>query len=226
MIHDFYHNTREEIKELEARIKNYDTWMQEAEEKHRTDVASHLQKVKHLEYENQNNCEKVKQDGQTYMKDENTSHTTTEKENMKEKKQLKNAYGEDDRCNIGDIDEKEHDLKTQNDEMRKNLEANKKELIQKYEEKMRELEAQLQLRMKVEIHEIEERKNQHINELMVNHESAFQEMKAYYNDITRENIELIKVHKDKLKEIKAQISGNDYIVADLKKKEKDMQIPL
>jgi hypothetical protein len=57
--------------------------------------------------------------------------------------------------------------------------------------------------MKVEIHEIEERKNQHINELMISHQQAFREMKEYYNDITRENIELIKVHKDKLKEIKA-----------------------
>lgn len=27
MIHDFYHNTREEIKELEARIRNFDTKM-------------------------------------------------------------------------------------------------------------------------------------------------------------------------------------------------------
>jgi hypothetical protein len=42
MIHDFYHNTREEIKELEARIRNFDTKMQEAEISHRTDVASHL----------------------------------------------------------------------------------------------------------------------------------------------------------------------------------------
>lgn len=25
MIHDFYHNTREEIKELDAKIRNYDT---------------------------------------------------------------------------------------------------------------------------------------------------------------------------------------------------------
>jgi chromosome segregation ATPase len=51
-------------------------------------------------------------------------------------------------------------------------------------------------------------------------------MKEYYNDITRENIELIKVHKDKLKEIKATIAGNDFIVADLKKKEKDLKVPL
>ena len=36
MIHDFYHNTRQEIKELEARISNFDTDMQEMEEAHRT----------------------------------------------------------------------------------------------------------------------------------------------------------------------------------------------
>jgi len=56
--------------------------------------------------------------------------------------------------------------------------------------------------MKVEIHEIEERKNQHINDLMKNHEDAFREMKEYYNDITKENIELIRMHKEKLMDIK------------------------
>ena len=46
--------------------------------------------------------------------------------------------------------------------------------------------------MKVEIHEVEERKFQHINDLMVNHESAFQEMKEYYNSITKENVDIVK----------------------------------
>jgi hypothetical protein len=68
---------------------------------------------------------------------------------------------------------------------------------------MVELNDELDLRMKVEIHEIEERKNQHINELLKNHEEAFREMKDYYNDITRENLELIRMYKEKLIEIKA-----------------------
>ena len=42
MIHDFYQNTREEIKELEADIKNFDTKMQKEEETHNTLVVSHL----------------------------------------------------------------------------------------------------------------------------------------------------------------------------------------
>lgn len=76
------------------------------------------------------------------------------------------------------------------------------------------------------MHEIEERKNQHINDLMLSHENSFREMKEYYNDITRENIELIKVHKEKLKEIKANIQNNDYVVADLRKKESELKHPL
>lgn len=42
MIHDFYHNTREEIKELDAQISNFDTKMQLEEQKHRTDIVSHM----------------------------------------------------------------------------------------------------------------------------------------------------------------------------------------
>lgn len=56
---------------------------------------------------------------------------------------------------------------------------------------MQRLEAELELRLKVEIHEIEERKNQHINDLMMNHERAFRDMKDFYTDITKENLELI-----------------------------------
>jgi len=51
MIHDFYNNTREEIKELEAEILNFDTQMQKKEKDHDTEVISHLQKVQHHEYE-------------------------------------------------------------------------------------------------------------------------------------------------------------------------------
>lgn len=41
-------------------------------------------------------------------------------------------------------------------------------------------------------------------------------MKAYYNDITRENLELIKTHKDKVDVIKKQIETNGKTVEFLK----------
>lgn len=102
------------------------------------------------------------------------------------------------------------------------LEFTKKALIENYEMKLQKLEAELELRMKVEVHEIEERKNEHINELMMNHETAFREMKQYFNDITRENLELIKVHKEKLSELKTQTATNENLLLTLKSTVKEL----
>ncbi len=57
---------------------------------------------------------------------------------------------------------------------------------------MSKLKEDLELKLKVEIHELEERKNLHINELMNNHDKAFSDLKTYYNNITQENLNLIK----------------------------------
>lgn len=51
----------------------------------------------------------------------------------------------------------------------------------------------------VEIHEIEERKNLHINDLMENHENAFKQIKEYYNDITDDNLKLIRSLRDQVR---------------------------
>lgn len=216
MIHDFYHNTREEIKELEARILNLDTSMQDEESKHRASISSHMQKVKHLEYEHQNSCDVVKSDATEEMKVEREHHLKTEDTNLNSKSELKSAYSRDDMANISDINDKERECKQNVVDLETDLENQKQFLIENNETKLVKLREELTLRMKVEIHEIEERKNEHINLLMTNHEKAFREMKQYYNDITRENLELIKVHKEKLTEIKEKIASNVVLVGEMK----------
>jgi growth arrest-specific protein 8 len=122
MIHDFYHNTREEIKELEARVINYDTKMQDAEAKHRTDIVSHMQKVKHLEYEHKNSCGTVKQDADKDMKHEKSHHTDNEKANLDDKGQRKSEYVISEKSNIADIQEKEEDLQRKVEDLQSELE--------------------------------------------------------------------------------------------------------
>lgn len=52
----------------------------------------------------------------------------------------------------------------------------------------------------MEMSEVEERKNNQINELTQHHERAFNELKNYYNDITLNNLALISSLKvDKVK---------------------------
>lgn len=60
------------------------------------------------------------------------------------------------------------------------------------------LREEMDLRRKVEIQEVEERKNVHVSELMKKHEKAFTEIKCYYNDITHNNLDLIKTLKVRL----------------------------
>ena len=87
MVHDFYHNTRAEIKELEARIKNFDTEMQDMEESHRTNIKVFMQKVKHLEYEHENNCGNVKTQSQKIMTEERKHHIESDKDMLAKKKE-------------------------------------------------------------------------------------------------------------------------------------------
>lgn len=203
MIHDFYHNTRSEIRELEARIKNLDTDMQTLEEKHKTQIKVYQQKVKHLEYEHGNNQEQVRNEAAKFMNEEKQYHTDNEKDMIKDKKKYKDEYVRDQITNAASIETEEKDFDLEIAELKRKLDEDRVNLIQTYERKYEQLEEELELRQKVEIHEIEERKNQHINELLKNHEEAFREMKDYYNDITRENLELIRMYKEKLVDIKA-----------------------
>jgi hypothetical protein len=110
MIHDFYHNTRSEVKEVEARIKNLDTQMQQMEEAHRTEIKVFMQKVKHLEYEHANNCDRVKIEAHRDMKEERLFDTEREKDMQKEKRKLKENFARDDFQNQTDIDGTEKDL--------------------------------------------------------------------------------------------------------------------
>lgn len=83
-----------------------------------------------------NNCEMVKKDGQKYVSDETDDNRNTETENLKEKKQLKEQYSENDRSNVAEVYDREGDLKKQNELLKEELEGSKESLIKKYEESM------------------------------------------------------------------------------------------
>jgi prefoldin subunit 5 len=61
---------------------------------------------------------------------------------------------------------------------------------------------------------------------MENHTKSFKEMKDYYNQITRESLELIKVLKERLQDIKDNIKKNDEIIDSLEREMVQFQEPL
>lgn len=73
---------------------------------------------------------------------------------------------------------------------------------------------------------LQERKNLHINDLMRNHESAFGQMKSYYNDITNDNLKLIRSLKDELLEMKKKAVANQKLMLDISSENKRLSEPL
>ena len=91
---------------------------------------------------------------------------------------------------------------------------------------MKILRDDLELRRKQEIHEIEERKNTHINELMKKHERAFSEIKNYYNDITHNNLDLIKTLKEDVADMKKREAASDKLMHEILQDKKSLSEPL
>merc|ERR1711871_907947 len=122
------------------------------------------------------------------------------------------------------------ELKQENDKsvtkLRQQYEREVKELQLKYEKKMKLLREDLELRRKVEILEIEERKNSHINELMKRHEKAFGEIKNYYNDITHNNLDLIKSLKEEAGDMKKKEAANEKLMFEIAQENKRLSEPL
>lgn len=69
------------------------------------------------------------------------------------------------------------------------------EIESKYEIKMKCLRNELEKRRKADLQELEEQKNEQINNLLKSHDKAFVDVKNYYNDVMVNNLALITTLK-------------------------------
>merc|ERR1712196_373862 len=90
---------------------------------------------------------------------------------------------------------------------------------------MKLLRDEAELRRKLEVHEIEERKNDHIQLLMKKHEKAFGEIKNYYNDITHNNLDLIKSLKEEVAEMRKKEQQDEKQMETVSQENKRMSEP-
>ncbi|XP_076295227.1 growth arrest specific protein 8 isoform X2 [Lasioglossum baleicum] len=194
----FWEITRHQLEEARATIRNKEREKEEVTEKHETELKLYKQKVKHLMYEHQTNLSETKAEHMVALKLAQDDHIAQENELYKDKKDLKKTIREQDSAHLNEI----RALKLQNaeeiDKITKQFETEAAEIEQKYEQKLANQYESLTLKHRMEITEVEERKNIQINNLIKNHETAFSEMKTYFNDINLNNLSLIKSMKDQM----------------------------
>merc|ERR1719265_1715512 len=186
----------------------------------------HEQKVQNLEYEHKNSKRQVIQEGDMGIQKERDIHTDNVVNMNREKRQIKDEFRELQFSHAEDIKMMRMQFAKGLDKVRKTFEQNHEALVAQYENQVEQLKIDLELKAKVEVHEIEERKNQHINELLFNHQEAFDEIKTYYNDITHDNLQLIRELKDEITGMREREKTNQKRMALLTQENKDLSEPL
>jgi hypothetical protein len=225
-INAFWEITKKELDDKRAEMRNKDREMEEMEERHQVEIKVYKQKVKHLLYEHQNNITTLKADGESALK---LSHEAAQEEAaglQKDKRSLKLEIKESELAHEDVVRQLKLEHAKEITKLREAFEINAKELGQKYEKKMKLLRDDLEIRRKQEVHEIEERKNTHINELMKHHEKAFAEIKGYYQDVTHNNLDLIKTLKEEVGEMKKKESANEKLMYEIAQENKRLSEPL
>jgi hypothetical protein len=110
--------------------------------------------------------------------------------------------------------------------LRQEFERKTKEMHLKYEKKTKLVRDELDASRKSEIQRIEDQKNAHIQELMKSHEKVFADIKNYYNDITHNNLDLIKSLKEEVALLKAKELQEEKLMYDTAQENKRMSQPL
>ncbi|GLC38346.1 Dynein regulatory complex subunit 4 [Pleodorina starrii] len=225
-INAFWEITKKDLEDRRAELRNKDREMEEMEERHQVEIKVYKQKVKHLLYEHQNNITTLKADGELALKLQQDEYRKREGDLGKDKRNLKLELKEQELAHQDIIRQLKLEHAKEITKLRQEFELQARELQQKYEKKMKMLRDDMELRRKQEIHEIEERKNTHINELMKKHERAFAEIKNYYNDITHNNLDLIKTLKEDVAEMKRREAQNEKLMYEIAQDNKRLSEPL
>lgn len=226
MVVRFYEITKQEVRQNEAELLDMDRQMEALERDHRVHIKVHEQRVQNLEYEQKESRRQVGNEGESSVQREREEHGERVLNMNREKIDIKRDLREQQLQNEDDVKMMRQGFAKGLQKLRETFEHNHQQLLEQYEQQVQELKIDLELRRKVEIHEIEERKNQHINELLFNHQEAFDEIKAYYNDITRDNLQLIKNLKDEIQDMKDREKKNQKKMQVLTQENKDLSEPL
>ena len=175
----------------------------------------------------------VKKQAQIKLKNSEDEHRINERELKQDLRALKVMEKEQDVRQTEYSNALTKHYNSLSTQKRKEHERIASEIQEKYKAKMTRLREDMETRRKAEILKIEAKKNRTIEELKQKHEQKYQEIRDYYNDITRLNMDMISTLRTDFKTEKArenqanrekmiQHANNDMIVKPLEHVKKEI----
>ena len=201
MINEFYELSKEEEKKLKDACEKEEIVMDHLQQEHQNEINAFINKYRHLEYDHDLFInEKLPNKSQEAMDKEEQIRGHREEIYMQKKQDLKDGIKTNTIRHRDQIESTKASLQHNYEDKKRQLEERLRNIIRNYKEKMKQLAADLELRLKVEIHELEERKNLHINNLNRVFDEKMNKWKGENINQIKESIKIIKQYIGTLKD--------------------------
>ena len=222
MITEFYEISKQEEKKLRDACEKEEIVMDNLQQEHQNEINAFINKYRHLEYDHDIFInEKLPNKSQEALNKEEEIRGHREDIYMQKKQDLKDSINANTIKHRDQIESKKQSLQNNFDEKKRQLEERLKNIIKNYKRKMKQLSEDLELRLKVEIHELEERKNLHINNL---NRTFDQKMKDWKNENINQIKESIKIIKQYIGVLKDYENDNKKLTKDNDALQKEIDI--
>eukprot|EP00300_Choanocystis_sp_HF-7_P038880 c5636_g1_i1.p2 GENE.c5636_g1_i1~~c5636_g1_i1.p2 ORF type:complete len:462 (+),score=149.45 c5636_g1_i1:131-1516(+) len=200
----FWEISKKDLEETKAALRNKDRELEELEESHQVQIKVYKQKVKHLLYEHQNKVAQLKTNAEGQLTLQHTDEVAKQEGLQRAKRDLKLKLKERQSKNEQHIKTIQLNHEREKTKLREDYERQATDMHANYVQKTRALRREIERRRKTELKDLQNRKDLFIQDLMANHEKAFTDIKAYYFDITQNNMALIVSLKEHVEELRKQ----------------------
>eukprot|EP00759_Apiculatamorpha_spiralis_P027117 PhF_6_TR30119/c0_g1_i1/m.44002/K19942/GAS8; growth arrest-specific protein 8 len=225
-INAFWEISKKELELVRAELRNKEREKEEMKERHQVEMKVFKQKMRHVLYEQTAQIVQLKTEAERALKVRLEDHRTSENDLRHDVRQLKQSKKE------LELQQKEEMARTKLQHARELTEQAKeqeqalRELQVKYEKRVKLLREEMENKRKFEIESIEKRKADHIKELRLAHDQAFEAIKDYYNDITSSNLDTISGLKDEVTTRKKTEVGNEKMMFEIAHQNRRLTEPL
>ena len=218
MLSQLVKSTEEDIEAISKRKEIARSEMELKQQEHDQLVKSYMQKIKQLEYENVQTLERIEKEGVEEMKREDSAHQNFIKTTQDINAHLNDEFNRKRSKRLKKIAKNEEEFQTILQTTKTDFETALEKFRKLNDKFLEDLEKELELKIKSELHDIEERKNCHINQLIKNHEVDYEELRNFYNAITVENLALIQAQREEIVTSHENHSANLKKLAELRRK--------
>ena len=202
LITNFYDISKDEENKLKEAIEKEEVVMDTLQKEHQDEINAFINKYRHLEYDHEmfmtSTLTKISKEANDTEEQIRANRETIY---MKKKEDLKSGIKTNTITHKDQITKEKDTLARNFDDKKKSLEDRLRRIIKNYKNKMEELRLNLELRLKVEIHELEERKNLHINNLNRTFDEKMSDWKTENIKQIKESINIIKENLSTLKDL-------------------------